>query len=350
MLRKIAFIYPWATHGGVEKVMLTRARLLNDIGTYQIDLLFTHDSGAAKAITAALSDCKNVDVKIINFDYLLTQNYSLIFCIDFPAALTFCHTHKLKYFAECHTAYKENRAYLNKIPDSCSAILCPSAFFMKQLEPELHKSACPLLLLRNFVPWDHVSQEPHAIPSLPTWSRRPILFLGRMDKLKNLTELLDAFVILKERHAEKYMLVLCGPQSSEINTNAELESRNLVGDTVCLPPVPFLNVDKLLLAISQANGIFVSPSTGESFGLSASEAICADVPVVLSNIEAHNYLVATRENEFTYSLHDARQLSEKIASISDNYAQSKASLAALKEKFSAHAFMTDWDELLRRTE
>lgn len=54
MLRKIAFIYPWATHGGVEKVMLTRARLLNDIGTYQIDLLFTHDSGAAKAITAAL--------------------------------------------------------------------------------------------------------------------------------------------------------------------------------------------------------------------------------------------------------------------------------------------------------
>ncbi|OKB68760.1 hypothetical protein BHU62_01560 [Serratia marcescens] len=350
MLRKIAFIYPWATHGGVEKVMLTRARLLNDASTYQVDLLFTHDSGAAKAITTALSDCKNVNVKIINFDYLLTQDYSLIFCIDFPAALTFCHTHKLKYVAECHTAYKENRAYLNKIPDSCSAILCPSTFFMKQLEPELHKDACPLLLLRNFVPWDHVTLEPHTIPSLPKWSRRPVLFLGRMDKLKNLTELLDAFVMLKERYAEKYMLVLCGPQSSEINLSAELESRNLVGDTVSLPPVPFLNVDKLLLAISHANGIFVSPSTGESFGLSASEAICADVPVILSNIEAHNYLVATRENEFTYSLHDARQLSEKIASIADNYAQSKASLSALKEKFSAHAFMNDWDELLRRTE
>ncbi|EPK6499058.1 glycosyltransferase family 4 protein [Klebsiella aerogenes] len=350
MLRKIAFIYPWATHGGVEKVMLTRARLLNDTGIYQVDLLFTHDSGAEKAITAALSDCKNVNVKIVNFDYLLTQDYGLIFCIDFPAALTFCHTHKLKYFAECHTAYKENRAYLNNIPNTCSAVLCPSTFFMKQLEPELHKNTSPLLLLRNFVPWDHITHEPHTIPTLPTWSRRPILFLGRMDKLKNPTELLDAFVILKERHPGKYMLVLCGPQSSEININAELESRNLVGDAISLPPVPFLNVDKLLLAISRANGIFVSPSTGESFGLSASEAICADVPVVLSNIEAHNYLVTSRENEFTYSLHDARQLAEKIASVSDNYAQSKASLAALKDKFSAHAFMNDWDELLRRTE
>ncbi|MEX5715299.1 hypothetical protein IC615_13350 [Serratia ureilytica] len=224
MLRKIAFIYPWATHGGVEKVMLTRARLLNDIGTYQIDLLLLMIPVRRRR---SPPHSRTVKCRCQNHQLRLFINAKLQphFCIDFPAALTFCHTHKLKYFAECHTAYKENRAYLNKIPDSCSAILCPSAFFMKQLEPELHKSACPLLLLRNFVPWDHVSQEPHAIPSLPTWSRRPILFLGRMDKLKNLTELLDAFVILKERHAEKYMLVLCGPQSSEINTNAELEQK-----------------------------------------------------------------------------------------------------------------------------
>ncbi|CUZ34458.1 MULTISPECIES: glycosyltransferase family 4 protein [Serratia] len=348
MLRKIAFIYPWATHGGVEKVMLTRAKLLNDTGIYQIDVLFTHDSGAAKAINSALSDCKNVNVKIVSLNYLQEQNYHYIFCIDFPAALEFCHTKKLKYFAECHTPYKDNRAYLSNIPESCSAILCPSNLFMEQLEPELKKVPCQLSLLRNFVPWDHVSHDADSIPTLPRWSRRPILFLGRMDKLKNPLELLDAFVSLKARHPEKYMLLLCGPQSSEIDINTELASRGLIGDAVVLPPVPFLKVDKLLIAVSKANGIFISPSTGESFGLSASEAICSDIPVVLSDIEAHRYLVAPREKEFTYPLHGARQLSEKIEFISENYANSKVSLSELKDKFSAHAFMSDWDELLRR--
>lgn len=169
-----------------------------------------------------------------------------------------------------------------------------------------------------------------------------------MDKLKNPLELLDAFVSLKTRHPEKYMLLLCGPQSSEIDINTELASRGLIGDAVVLPPVPFLKVDKLLIAVSKANGIFISPSTGESFGLSASEAICSDIPVVLSDIEAHRYLVAPREKEFTYPLHGARQLSEKIEFISENYANSKVSLSELKDKFSAHAFMSDWDELLRR--
>lgn len=348
MLRKIAFIYPWATAGGVEKVILTRAKLLNETGIYQVDVLFTHDAGAANAIIAALSDCKNVNVKIVNLDYLQEQNYQYIFCIDFPAALAFCHEKKLRYFAECHTPYKDNRGYLSNIPDSCLAILCPSNLFMAQLEPELKNIPCPLLLLRNFVPWDHVSHEADSIPTLLGWSRRPILFLGRMDKLKNPLELLDAFIFLKARNAEKYMLLLCGPQSSEIDINAELASRGLTGDSVVLPPVPFLNVDKLLSTVAKANGIFISPSTGESFGLSASEAICSDIPVVLSDIGAHRYLVSPCEKEFTYTLHNAHELSEKIELISENYAQSKASLAELKDKFSAHAFISDWDALLHR--
>lgn len=348
MLRKIAFIYPWATSGGVEKVMLTRAKLLNETGIYQIDILFTHDSGAAKAIISALSDCENVNVKIVNLDYLQEQNYQYIFCIDFPAALTFCHEKKLKYFAECHTPYKENRSYLGNIQGSCLAILCPSNLFMEQLKPELKSVPCPLLLLRNFVPWDHASHGIDSVPTLLGWSRRPILFLGRMDKLKNPLELLDAFVALKMRNAEKYMLLLCGPQSSDIDIYTELANRGLTGDSVVLPPVPFLNVDKLLSAVAKVNGIFVSPSTGESFGLSASEAICSDIPVVLSDIGAHRYLVSPCEKEFTYTLHNVRELSEKIELISKNCAQSKASLSKLKDKFSAHAFTNDWDELLRR--
>lgn len=346
MQRRIAFIYPWATFGGVEKVMLTRAKLLNQSGLYAIDLLFTHDSGAASTIISALSLCDNVEVKIVNLDYLAKKNYSCIFCIDFPAALEYCHEHNLKYYAECHTPYKENREYLNSIKKSCSGILFPSEFFLQEVSTELHQPKCSLAVLHNFIPWDQYSND-NEIPSLPHWTKKPILYLGRMDKLKNPCELLDAFLILKERSNNQHMLVFCGPKSHELDIIQEVKARGLMGDTIILPPIPFVQVDKLFKAISYADGIFVSPSTGESFGLSASEAICSDIPVVLSNIEAHCYLVSNKESEFIYSLHNPAELAEKIEFISSDYNKIRDSLVRLKDKFSSAVFIKVWEDLLK---
>jgi len=343
MFTKLAFVYPWATHGGVEKVLINRAKLFGKYNDdYHVDILFTHDSGALKSISLAVADCKNIEVKIIELSSLSKENYDCIFCIDFPAAINFCHENRLKYIVECHTAYRQNRTYLNTLPDSCSAILCPSPLFLEELKPEVKNAPCPTMLLSNCIPWDIKDVGYEEIPNLPKWSKRPLLFLGRMDKLKNVTELMDAFVHLKVKRPDEFMLVLCGPQSPEINVNEELERRGLIGDTVIFPPIPFFAVESFLLSFANTGGIFISPSTGESFGLSASEAICSDIPVMLSDIEAHKALVKGKEAHFIYPLHDSEMLAEKLETLSFNYKQAKSYLSELKEKFSSHTFIQDW--------
>src|SRR5690606_21413276 len=125
---------------------------------------------------------------------------------------------------------------------------------------------------------------------LPEWHRRPVIFFGRMDKLKDPITLLDAFEA-STRLKSECQLILCGPQSTEIDIQKELVHRQLVGETVVLPPIPFHRTMDFLSAVSAEQGIFVSPSRGESFGLSAAESIACKVPPVLSSLDAHKDLL-----------------------------------------------------------
>lgn len=340
MSLNIAFIYPWATHGGVERVLINRVKAFSSLN-YKIDILFTHDSGAYYSIENAIAFNENAKVKIINFQHLNEQNYDLIFCIDFPEALEYCHNNNLRYFAECHTGYKENRAYLQKLPKSCMGVVFPSSCFMQEIEDELMQINQEKFLLRNCVPWDIHPDISSRTIQLPYWSKKPLLFFGRMDKLKNITELFDAFKILEEKAPEEYILVLCGPQSKEINIHNELQARNIY-EAIILPPIPFNNTQCFLDAFSKTKGVFISPSSAESFGLSAAEAISTGIPVLLSNINAHMHLVKGYEYDFTYTLYDANDLANKIIAMNENFENAKVSVLKVRDALSSSVFIEDW--------
>ncbi|KAJ8743062.1 glycosyltransferase [Aeromonas veronii] len=85
---------------------------------------------------------------------------------------------------------------------------------------------------------------------------------------------------------------------------------------------------------------------GESFGLSAAEAICMGIPVVLSDIDAHKELVGDYSDEFTYNLGDSTDLSLKLASVADNYIQAYEKMLLLRNTFSSDKFMLDWQEIM----
>jgi glycosyltransferase involved in cell wall biosynthesis len=153
---------------------------------------------------------------------------------------------------------------------------------------------------------------------------------------------LDAFLMLERRRRGEFMLLFCGPRSSEIDFDKEISKRSLKSLSVVLPPVPFASAGRLLNAVSHSGGLFVSPSQGESFGLSAAEAISSLVPVVLSNIKTHVELVKGYEKNFIYPLGDNKSLSERIESVFDNYAGACSAMAAARTAFSAAAFIDDW--------
>jgi glycosyltransferase involved in cell wall biosynthesis len=346
MRAKVCFIYPWATFGGVERILLNRALALKHyLPEITVDFYFLHDSGGAGALAAAMTQYELNATSSISIVSSLDKNYDLAFIIDCPQAIDWCVRRSQRYVVECHTSYRENRGYLANLPYTCERVITPSYSFRDVIRNEFPTLPAPVGVLRNFVPWDLPSQKVPLSNCLPRWSRRPILFFGRLDCLKDPLSLLDAFQLLEHRREGEFMLLFCGPRSSEIDLNKEIAKRSLGGLSVVLPPVPFASAGRLLDSVSRSGGLFVSPSKGESFGLSAAEAISALVPVVLSDIKAHVDLVSGYEHIFTYPLGDTKKLSACIEAVFDDYANACHAVACARNAFSANLFIEDWKHL-----
>lgn len=345
METNVCFVYPWATFGGVERVLLNRALVFQALNIkVKIDLLFLHDAGGIAPLKIAIKKYRLEDhLEIVTS--LVDRTYDLISLIDCPQAIAICEKHALPYIMECHTSYSENRKYLSELTDKCKALCVPSNYFKNTIAEEIPKTIKTVTVLRNFVPWDIEDSPTESKIFTPNWTRKPILFLGRMDSLKNPLELLDAFQIIKKQAPSEYMLVFCGPISSEIDIHKEILDRNLQRDAIILPPLPFSSCRDLLISIASLNGIFVSPSTAESFGLSAAEAICCGLPVVLSDIPPHSELV-NHDSRFLYVKGNSVALAQKIIASFKDYHNLKDTVNLYRENLSAHAFLEDWQNLL----
>ena len=107
---------------------------------------------------------------------------------------------------------------------------------------------------------------------------RVVLYLGRINKKKNLEDLIIAF---RKAAVERSRLVIAGP-CGEPSYAARLEQLIGVDDR---PPIrlegPLYNSDHL--AALAAADLFVLPSLNENFGNAAAEAVAAGVPVLLTN-------------------------------------------------------------------
>jgi glycosyltransferase involved in cell wall biosynthesis len=348
MPTKVCFVYPWATIGGVERVLLNRLLAFSKLDLdVQADLVFKQDAGGLKPLQKALGKHGLEPSIRVGLDLAKGPRYDFVSCIDCPEAIAVCDQHGLRYIAECHTSYAENRQYLKTLPASCRLIVTPSSLFSDHVRGEVTLAhGAEIVELRNFVPWDLGNDAPAL--QLPAWTGTPILFLGRMDRLKNPLAFLDALSLLERRSPGRFIGVFCGPQSIQLDIVREIQVRGLATRTVVLPPVPFAATAPLLDMFVRARGLFVSPSRGESFALSAAEALCAGLPVVLSDLPEHCALVAGHENLFTYPLDDSCALADRIEAIVSRYDDALSRIDALREPLSSRVFADDWKALIHR--
>jgi glycosyltransferase involved in cell wall biosynthesis len=343
---KACFVYPWATVGGIERVLLNRAIAFKFLAgdAVEMDVYFLRDAGALQPFRQAITAYK-LEAQLRITASLDERRYDVISLIDCPQAFFLCKARKLPYLVECHTTYPGSRAYLKKLDSLCKGILAPSRYFADLIASEVPVVAPPVRMLRNFVPWDAGPDARTEALALPAWSRLPLLFFGRLDDLKDPRALLDAFAVLEKKHPGRFMLVLCGPESPEVAIEEGLRRRGIRHAAVMLPAVGFAAASRLLLAMADAGGIFVSPSRSESFGLSAAEAISCGLPVVLSDIQPHRALVDNNPF-FLYPRGGHERLAERIAWLADHRAEAKNALAPLRNNLAARAFIEDWQALL----
>jgi glycosyltransferase involved in cell wall biosynthesis len=337
---RICFAYYWATTGGVERVFLNRAEaLLRCYPKLEIEVYFYNDLGGVAMFTRYCK-ARGLDrVRVIRkFD---AARYDAVFVVDTPQFLGDYPEAMDKVLMECHTPYKENRTYLQEWQTRLKSLIVPSDVFLKVIEEECPSLRGKVKVVRNFIPRLPPREGPAA---LPEWRRPVFLYFAQINEHKNVTEFIEAIAYARQHLGTELLGLVCGQRDPGFPVMEVIEKNQARASVVVLPPVPFEGTHLLMQMLRERKAGFVSCSKGESFGLSAAEAMTAGLPVILSDIGPHATLVGGRR-KFLYPLGDGWDLAKKMVEMAGQYEALSAECVELAEGFSEDVFLADWEAL-----
>ena len=336
---RVLYVYKWATMGGVERVLLNRALALKDAQlAVEQDLYFFHDSGGLDAIKHYIEmyDLKQY-LRVV--ERVNESLYDVILPIDTPEIFELVKDHS-KIYMECHTAYKDNREYFKKLPPELKGIIVPSEHFKQDIldeVPDVLKEK--VFVLGNFIPDQSVQ---HVTDPVMRFVKTPLIYVGRIDEFKNAAEVIDIFWNMQKKYGDQFMLILAGPVSPDVPLKKIITDNKMTNRFMYLPPLPFHKISSLLKMVKENKGIFMSASKGESFGLSAAEAIAHEIPVMLSH--SHHSLVQG-ENAFLYEQGDVLQAVDKTYALIQHYEEMVEKTRPIYDLYRPNVFIQHWNTI-----
>ncbi len=167
-----------------------------------------------------------------------------------------------------------------------------------------------------------------------------IIFIGVMERKKNILTLVKAFDLLKDQFKLNIQLVLVGkpdPHYPEILQQAQtIKYRR---DLVITGAVS----DKAKYALLKGSEAFISASKFEGFGLPGLEAMSMGVPLVVSNIETFNEVYDN--GAIFFEADDIADIAQKISFMlnDEKYKQLISNNAYLRAQFFS------WDKAAKET-
>lgn len=349
MKNKILIVYQFATFGGVERVLLNRAEAFKFYKEdYKLFIYFYEDYGAKNSLINYIKQ-EELSEYIEIIDSFEPDDYDYIISIDTPQLFEDKKINSKNVYIETHTFERKCRFYLDKYMDVVKKVIVPSDTFFNSLKDDYcDYQLKKIFVLPNFVPWDMKKNEEKLI-NLPCWGKKIIFYYGRMDENKNIKELIDAVDFYINNINEEIILILAGKIDPDYNLKIYIDNKNMNKNIIILPPVNFNKISLFLNTMKFNKGLFVSSSKGESFGLSAAEAIACSIPVVLSNIQAHEKVVKSNIN-LLYSLNNPQELAVKIDYIFNNYEVIQKEIDCYKDDFSAKEFIDCWKKIFPKKE
>ncbi|MFH1382984.1 MAG: glycosyltransferase, partial [Chloroflexota bacterium] len=140
-----------------------------------------------------------------------------------------------------------------------------------------------------------------------------VLFVGRIEPLKGIDQLLKAMAHLQDSRGLR-LVVIGGDESSqrEIIRLKRLSEMLGIGDSVTF--VGLIKQDKLPYFYSAAD-VCVVPSYYESFGLVALESLACGTPVVATNVGDLAHIISQGETGYVVKSNAPRYLADKIARV-----------------------------------
>ncbi len=342
---KVLIIYQFCTFGGVERVILNRAKALKKYGqNVHISVCYLRDYGALRSFQEYIQ-LNSLTEQIFAFlmdNTILSDlgNYDLILNIDTPQLFEDTRNAK-NLFIECHTPYIQNRQYLKDLPPNVCGVLVPSLAFKNILLGEF-SNLPPITVLHN-----PVSEEFFSIPleTNTIYHKRPLAYMARLDDLKNYAEAFNIFEKFSQDENVMFAVVGKATSVSQRRVITLLREKGIIGKTFIRNEIDFSAVPDFINLVKSHRGIFVSPSLGESFGLSVAEFMSAGTPVILSEIEAHRELV-NGDERFLYKIGDVISARDKIMDILADWEGNSTLISSYAQKFSAETFYFSWQEFV----
>lgn len=140
-----------------------------------------------------------------------------------------------------------------------------------------------------------------------------VLFVGRIEPLKGIAQLLRAMTYLENGRRPKLMIIGGDEHSQdEIDRLRQLSQRLNIGDSVAFPGL--IKQDKLPLFYSAAD-VCVIPSYYETFGLVALEALACGTPVVATRVGGFEEVIRQGETGYVLPDNNPRDLAGRIAAL-----------------------------------
>ena len=340
----VLIIYQFCTFGGVERVVLNRAEAYKkENRDVNLSVAYLHDSGALSSFQTYIH-AHDLDDTLSA--YLISGNflpglkrYDLIFAIDTPQVLDRLSALENVYI-ECHTPYIDNRQYLHNIPGNIKGVIVPSQTFGDLIHQEF-ENLPPITVFPNLVP--DMFFNPDINTSNEIFAKRPLTYFARLDTLKNFDEAFRIFEHFVNK--DDVMFIVIGNGADEDDCIEDLKERGLLARSILRGGIGFDKAPYLINLVKGHQGVFISPSKAESFGLSAAEFISGGVPVLLSDIPEHRALVENDER-FLYPLGDILIAQGKMDFLLENWVDMSHKVTEFSKKFRAATFIHAWDQFI----
>ena len=152
--------------------------------------------------------------------------------------------------------------------------------------------------------------------------KKVILYVGRLDKEKNVMFIVDNFDKIKERISNA-ILVIVGSGTEKLPIKKDVFYEGFKTNTI-----DYYNIADVLVMASHY----------ESLPCVVLEAMACEVPVVCTNVGMMSEVI---DNRFLYNLKDGTFVSKVVKAIKNKDRLGKNALKTIKEKF-------DWNELINR--
>jgi len=281
---KILFIYLFMSLGGVETVLKNRCEGFYALGV-KADFIFLEDHGGR----SSFREIDNSEIFVTNDQQEIEKiiargNYDVVSVIDTPqvhALLRNVAKHQ-KVIMEVHTPFPPMRKYIKTdIVEDAFAVIVPTATFGRVVESEMKKPHPPIVSVPNPVNRLFLAES----GDIPRQKRVPVAYVGRIEQIKDWKESVRVVqhVVKRNKGTDFFMVGRLIDEKPEDLFRA-ISKAGLADHVRWIPFIEYDRMPAFYQYIAANNGVYLTSSKGESFGMTLIESMACKLPIVACNL------------------------------------------------------------------